>query len=95
MSQSFYKSKRWLATRDELIKRDLAFDLGCFGIYIDGPIYMHHINPITEEDIANLADCLFDPENLIATSMGTHNLIHYGPKEEPYVERKPNDTKLW
>lgn len=95
ISESFYKSKRWLATRDEIIKRDLACDLGVFGIYIYTPIYVHHINPITEEDIVKDSWKLYDPENLISSSRQTHNSIHYKPKEDAYVERKPGDTKLW
>lgn len=95
VSMSLYKHKRWLITRDEIIKRDLGCDLGVFGIYIYGPIYVHHINPITEHDIEIWSDVLFDPENLIATSMDTHNSIHYKPAAPPLVERQPGDTKLW
>lgn len=96
LSQSFYKHKLWLATRDAIIKRDWGFDLGVFGIYIHGPVYVHHMNPLSEEDILEWSPKLFDPENLIATSMKTHNLIHYKPSEKlPYVERRPEDTKLW
>lgn len=96
MSQSFFKSKPWLQTRDAIIKRDLGCDLGIFGIYVYGAIYVHHINPITEDDIVNYRDCLFNPENLISVSLNTHNTIHYKTvTEDQYVERKPNDTKLW
>lgn len=96
MSMSFYKSHMWLTTRQMIIDRDLGFDLGVFGIYIDGPIIVHHINPITEHDILYQTSKLLDPENLITTSLDTHNLIHYNSNEkEEWVERRPGDTILW
>jgi len=96
MSMPFYKSRAWKTTRDMIIERDLGFDLGAFGVYIIGPIHIHHINPITEYDIRNFTDKLLDPENLIMSSANTHNLIHYrNVVEEKWVERKPGDTKLW
>lgn len=96
MSMRFYKSKMWEATRDYIIERDLGFDLGVFGVYIEGPVYVHHINPITEHDIIYLTNKLLDPENLITTSRDTHNSIHYKTtKKETWVERTPGDTILW
>ena len=96
ISGRFYKSRLWLDLRDTIIKRDLTFDLGIFGMYIDGPIFVHHINPISEEDIINLTSKLLDPENLICTSLTTHNAIHYKQKvKDVYVERTAGDTILW
>lgn len=96
MSEAFYKSHMWRTTRQYIIDRDNAFDLGVFGVYIDGPIYVHHINPINEDDILFMTDRLLDPENLISSSLDTHNLIHYNKIEkEKWVERQPGDTKLW
>lgn len=97
ISQAFYKSRMWKAVREEVAKRDLGCDLGVFGIYIYGPIYVHHINPLTQKDIdANIYKKLYDPENLICTSLETHNIIHYRTEiETPYVDRSPGDTKLW
>lgn len=95
ISEALYKSKRWLQTRDFIIARDMGCDLGVFGVYIYSSIYVHHVNPVTEDDIIQWSDSLFDPENLICTSLNTHNLIHYKPDTIPYIERKPNDTKLW
>lgn len=96
ISQSFYKSKRWRDVREEVLRRDLGCDLGVFGVYIFGPTYVHHINPITEEDLHNDSPKLYDPDNLITTSMETHNAIHYRNRPtEPYLERTPGDTKLW
>jgi hypothetical protein len=96
MSAQFYKSRIWLVTRQCIIDRDLGFDLGAFGVYIDGPMLVHHINPINESDIIYQTKKLLDPENLITTSGNTHNLIHYNKVEnEKWVERRPGDTKLW
>ena len=96
MSMRFYKSSWWETVRQQIISRDLGFDLGVFGVYIDGPMIVHHINPIDEYDIINMTDKLLNPENLITVSDNTHNKIHYNQKEkEVWVERKPGDTKLW
>lgn len=98
MSIPFYKSKAWLTTRDLIIQRDLGFDLGVIGVYIPKDVYVHHINPINENDIVYGTSRLLDHENLITTSHLTHNLIHYGSEsdqEEILVERKPGDTILW
>lgn len=96
ISQAFFKTKRWRQTRDVIARRDLGCDLGILGVYVYGPLYIHHINPITEEDIEQDSYRLYDPENLITTSMDTHNAIHYiAVDSELYVERTPGDTKLW
>ena len=80
MSGEFYSSKTWKTVRKEILKRDLGFDLGVFGVYIDGPMLVHHINPIDESDIIYQTSRLLDPENLITVSTNTHNLIHYNKK---------------
>lgn len=96
MSMPFYQSYIWKEVRRAIIDRDLGFDLGVFGVYIDGPMFVHHINPINENDIIYRTDRLLNPENLITTSDHTHKLIHYNVQEkEVYVERRPGDTKLW
>lgn len=96
ISESFYKHPVWLATRKNIITRDFGCDLGIIGEDIFDIILVHHINPINESDIENWNPCLFDPENLITTSVTTHNHIHYGiPVIESIVERKAGDTTLW
>jgi 5-methylcytosine-specific restriction endonuclease McrA len=96
MSAQFYQSKTWKFLRKQIIDRDLGFDLGIFGVYIDGPMLVHHINPINESDIVYQTNKLLEPENLITVSGNTHNLIHYNKKEKvTWVERAPGDTKLW
>lgn len=96
MSRPFYESLIWKTVRKQIIERDLGFDLGVFGVYIEGGMLVHHINPINENDIIFQTPRLLDPENLITTSTYTHNLIHYDKKvKEKWVERRPGDTKLW
>lgn len=93
----FYDSKEWRQTREEIIARDLGYDLGCAGVYIPDKVIVHHIKPVIEEDLdTRNYDVLFNPDNLITVSHQTHNYIHYRRNEfMDYVERYPGDTKLW
>ena len=95
ISNPFYKHPLWLQTRKEILRRDAGCDLGVLGVYIDGPITVHHINPLTDEDIENWSDKLLDPENLICVSAFTHGQIHYKQVEELQIGRTAGDTKLW
>lgn len=94
ISNPFYKSSYWLALRKDIIRRDLGCDLGVWGVDIDGIIIVHHINPLLEFDLDNVTDKCLDPDNLITTSINTHNAIHYKNKVM-LDERKPGDTKIW
>ena len=98
LNQTFYHSNEWRHTRRGIILRDEGCDLGIPDREIHGQLLIHHINPITIEDLENGADCVFDPDNLITTMMETHNAIHYGdilllPKLP--IDRRKNDTCLW
>lgn len=96
MSGGFYKSNTWKAIREQVIERDLGFDLGVFGVYVPDQIIVHHINPIDVNDIINQTFKLIDLENLITTSLDTHNRIHYNTEEKSsWVERSTNDTSPW
>lgn len=96
MSEQFYKSHIWRTIRQQIIDRDLGFDLGVTGVYIEGTVLVHHIDPIDENDIVFQTAKLLDPENLITTSLNTHNLIHYNQEvRDVWAERTPGDTKLW
>ena len=96
-NQAFYHSNEWLRARREVILRDNGCDLGIFELPIRGRILVHHLNPITIEDIHEGRECLFDLENLICCSNDTHNAIHYITRviEDEYVERSPNDMSPW
>lgn len=98
MNQRFYTSREWQDARDEVIVRDNGCDLGIPGYEIRREILVHHINPLTRDDVINGEDWIIDPEYLITTSKRTHNAIHYGDRSSlprPVVERKPGDTRLW
>lgn len=98
MNQSFYVSYQWRQMRQYVIARDLGLDLGFPGYEIHEKIVVHHIIPMTPEDIANNNPLILDPNNLITTTHDTHNAIHYGDKSLlvlPPVERRSGDTKLW
>lgn len=98
LNQIFYKSKEWLSIRDQVIARDNGCDLGIIGREIHQRILIHHINPITVEDIVNRSEFLLDPEYLITTVKHTHDAIHYGDEnlliKDP-IERSKNDTCPW
>lgn len=97
-NQLFYRSKEWKHIRNIVIIRDNGCDLGCEGHDIYDKILIHHMNPISIEDINKSSDILLNPEFLICTSQLTHNAIHYGDKsqliKEPLI-RTPGDTCPW
>lgn len=98
LNQVLYHDPEWRRIRNDVIIRDNGCDLGVEGYEIKGRILVHHINPITIDDIKLRRYCIFDLDNLICTSHDTHNAIHYGdanllPKNP--IERKPNDTCPW
>ena len=98
LNQVFYKSKEWRSIRDYVIARDNGCDLGMEGYEIHGQILIHHINPITKEDILQRRDVLLNPEYLITTVKNTHDAIHYGDINllvTSPIERKKNDTCPW
>ena len=98
LNQALYSSPEWKDFRREIILRDNACDLGMSDYEIHGRIIVHHLNPITKEDILQRRSCVFDPENVICVSHNTHNAIHYGDEnqlpQKPII-RRPNDTCPW
>lgn len=98
VNQGFYTSREWRQARDGIIVRDNGCDLGIDGYEIHSGLYIHHLNPITLEQLETGDDCLLDPNNLITVTHRTHNAIHYGDERllpRPPADRKPGDTKLW
>ena len=98
LNQRFYKSREWLSLRDQLIIRDSGCDLGILDRPINGRIIIHHMNPITKDDIINQTEFLLNPEYMICTMKLTHDAIHYGDEDllfNELVERKKNDTCPW
>ena len=98
-NQKFYLSREWKSIRDYVITRDFGCDLGIEGREIYGErIIIHHMNPISLEDIEINSDFLLNPEFLITTIHATHNAIHYGDENQLViapVERRKNDTCPW
>ena len=98
LNQIFYRSQKWRSIRDHVIIRDNGCDLGVEGYDIYGRILIHHMNPITVEDIEKESDFLLNPEYLICTTHNTHNAIHYGDEKlliTAPIERTKNDTCPW
>lgn len=98
LNQDFYRSREWKRLRNEIFVRDLGCDLACEDRPIVGRYMVHHINPISAEDIVHASDFLFNPEYLITVDPDTHNAIHYGVERKgpaSFVERKPNDMCPW
>jgi hypothetical protein len=98
LNQILYKSDSWLEVRDEVISRDDGFDMGHPDYPINGIIIVHHMNPITVEDVLNRNPDIFNPEFLISVAKRTHDAIHFGDGSllpQPVIERKPYDTSPW
>ena len=99
INQMFYKSEEWKRIRNYVITRDNGCDLGISDRKIvDSVILVHHMNPITKEDIINKNEILLDPEYLITTIKPTHDAIHYGDESllaEDLIIRSKNDTCPW
>ena len=98
LNQNFYRSAAWKRIRDQVIIRDNGCDLGINDRMIGNKILIHHMNPISSDDILNLTSILLNPEYLICVSHNTHNAIHYGDEDllvkEPII-RYRNDTCPW
>lgn len=100
LNQNFYHNDpRWKSIRSQIIVRDCGLDLGVEGREIFGPVYVHHMNPVTVDELLHDDSCILDPEFLICTSFATHNAIHFGSKNwlmtHEFAERSPNDTCPW
>lgn len=106
--QQFYKSPEWKTVCRDVILRDNCCDLGVEGYSIernpkdksrDDVVIVHHMNPITVEQIINRDPDILNPEYLITTRFKTHNKLHYGDSRDAdknhIVTRKPNDTSPW
>lgn len=98
LNQQFYTSSEWRSVRNIVITRDSGCDLGIEGYEIHSGLYIHHMNPLTVDDIVNGNPDVLDPEFLITCTHQTHNAIHYGDESklaQPLKPRMPGDTKLW
>lgn len=98
LNQVLYRSPEWKRLRNQIIIRDGGCDLACDGYDIYGKVLIHHLNPITVDDVLARSRKVFDPDNLVCVSHNTHNAIHYGDAEllitGPIIRTK-NDTCPW
>lgn len=96
LNQEVYRSEEFKMARRKAILRDNGCDMGIPTLPIEGKIIVHHINPITVDDVVNHPERVFDLNNLICVSFETHNQIHYGKKKtNVWVKRQKNDTIPW
>jgi hypothetical protein len=98
VNQQFYTGREWRRLRHDIIVRDNGCDLGVDGYEIHERIIIHHMNPLSVDDIVHGDDTALNPEYLISVSHKTHNAIHYGDERllrKPLVPRRPGDTRLW
>ena len=98
VNQRFYHTSEWKRVRDQVIVRDMGYDLASRDHEITGQILIHHMNPISLEDLVEHQELVLDPEFLICTSKLTHNAIHYGDINllpSPMIQRSRNDTCPW
>jgi hypothetical protein len=98
INQSFYHSHEWKQVRDAVILRDNGCDLGISGYEILTGLLIHHMNPITVDDIFHGEEWIINSDFLITTQQNTHNAIHFGNKNllpKIVTSRTPRDTKLW
>ena len=98
LNQTFYHSPEWKKVRRRIIIRDNGCDLGLDDYRIGGNVYVHHMNPITIDDLENNREKLLDPEYLICCSYDTHQAITYGAESllpRGPIVRKPNDMCPW
>lgn len=98
LNQKFYRSPEWKRIRRDVIIRDEGRDLAMEGYELNGNIFVHHMNPITQEDLENVSDWILNPEYLVCVSKRTHDAIHFGDAsllpQLPKV-RTPNDMCPW
>lgn len=98
LNQVLYRSPEWKRLRNQIIIRDDGCDLACDGYDVYGKVLIHHLNPITVEDVLTRSRKVFDPDNLVCVSHNTHNAIHYGDVDllvtGPIIRTK-NDTCPW
>ena len=98
LNQVLYRSPEWKRLRNQIIIRDCGCDLACEGYDINSKVLIHHLNPITVEDVLTRSRKVFDPDNLVCVSHSTHNAIHYGDMDllvtGPIIRTK-NDTCPW
>lgn len=98
INQAFYRSAQWKHIRNAIIVRDEGCDLGVEGYEIYDKILIHHMNPMTSDQLQEGDADVLNPDYLISVSLRTHNAIHFGDESQLAhgpIERRPGDTSSW
>lgn len=99
LNQILYRSKEWRSFRSQIIERDNGCDMAHHSMPLQSDILIHHLNPLTYEDVLNRSSKIFDPENVVCVCLNTHNAIHYADESMIVIQvpivRTPNDTCPW
>jgi len=98
LNQRFYTSPEWRRLRNQIILRDEGCDLAIPDRPISGRVIIHHLNPVSLNDIEENSYNIWNPENLICVSKLTHDAIHYSGYDllpQDPIERFPNDMCPW
>lgn len=99
LNQALYTSDEWRKFRRDIIIRDKGCDLALFGYDLDAKdIIIHHLNPITPEQVEARDPVIFSKNNVVCVSGQTHRFIHYGGVRTVIfstLQRKPYDTCPW
>lgn len=98
LNQILYHDDSWKQFKRRMHDRDNYCDLAHPDYPLKTRLLLHHIEPITKDDILNRHPKIFDPENVITVAFMTHEAIHYGSADllpKGPIERKPNDTCPW
>lgn len=98
INQRFYRSEEYKRLRRKIVAKQNGWDLGIEGYPLPEIFILHHMNPITVEDIINGSEFAWDPKYLVCVSPATHRAIHYQESKSrlPLIaQRSPNDTSPW
>lgn len=99
LNQRFYTSVEWKKVRNDILVRDQYCDLACPDQEILYRPIVHHMNPVTLEQLEQGDPNILNPEFLICVSNATHEMIHFGKDLSSYstkpIERFAGDTTPW
>ena len=98
INQRLYRSEEYKRLRRKAVVKQNGWDLGIEGCPLPEIFILHHMNPITVEDIINGSEFAWDPKYLVCVSPATHRAIHYQESKNrlPLIaQRSPNDTSPW
>lgn len=98
INQRFYRIEEYKRLRRKIVVKQNGWDLGIEGYPLPEIFILHHMNPITVEDIINGSEFAWDPKYLVCVSPATHRAIHYQESKNrlPLIaQRSPNDTSPW